>query len=167
MIKCHKSKTESFETKNPQKLLERVRIVKLLSDVIPFSLPIFPSPHCFSLSASLTTWSSPDPGVNQRQYSEDEDDIVNFARFAHFTQLESEGELDRCSSIDEQAIESSLSPSLRDLRSGSPHRLSFNTSLQNQSIHRHRPSKSNRKCAKRTLELISDDQSVNVERIKK
>ena len=59
------------------------------------------------------TWSPPDPGYNQREYSEDEDDIVNFA---NLNQQESEGELDRCSFIDDHAMESRSSLSLLDLR---------------------------------------------------
>ena len=109
------------------------------------------------------TWSPPDPGFNQREYSEDEDDIVNFA---NLTQQESEGELERCSFIDDQAIESGSSPSLLDLRPTSPIRLSTNTSTQKQSIHRTGPSTS-MDSVQRTLELISDDESINVERIKK
>ena len=103
------------------------------------------------------TWSPPDPGFNQREYSEDEDDIVNFA---NLTQQESEGELERCSFMEDQAIESGSSPSLRRIR------LSTNTSTQKQSIHRTEPSTS-MDSVKRTLELISDDESINVERIKK
>ena len=110
------------------------------------------------------TWSPPDPGFNQREYSEDEDDIVNFA---NLTQQESEGELDRCSFIDAHAIESGSSPSLLDLRPDSPILLSINTSAQKQSTHRRGPSKCNKKCVKRRLELISDDESVNIERTKK
>ena len=110
------------------------------------------------------TWSPPDPCLNQRECSEDEHDIVNFA---NLTQQESGGELDRCSFIDDQAIESDWSPSLLALRSVSPIRLSTNTSTQIQSIHQPGPSKFNKKGAKRTLELISDDESINVERIRK
>ena len=73
------------------------------------------------------TWSPPDPGLNQREYNEDEDDIVNFA---NLTQQESEGELNRCSFIDDQAIESVSSPNLLDLRPVSPIRLSTNTSTK-------------------------------------
>ena len=77
------------------------------------------------------TWSPPDPCLNQREYSENEHDIVNFA---NLTQQESEGELDRCSITDDQATESDSSPSLLDLRSVSLIRLPTNTSTQNQSI---------------------------------
>ena len=100
------------------------------------------------------TWSPLDPGFNQREYSEDEDDIVNFA---NVTQQESEGELYRYSFIDDHAIESSSSPSLLDLRPDSPITLSINTSAQKQSTNRPGPSKCNKKCAKRTLGLISDN----------
>ena len=109
-------------------------------------------------------WSPPDPGFKQREYSEDEDDIVNFT---NLTQQESEGELERCSFIDDQAIESGSSPSLLDLRPDSPIHLSMDTSAQKQFTHRPGPSKCKKKCVKRTLELISDDESVNIERIKK
>ena len=108
-------------------------------------------------------WSPPDPGFNQREYSEDEDDIVNFA---NFTQQESEGELEKCSFIDDQAIELGSLPSLLDLRPTSPIHLSTNTSTQKQSIHRTGTSTS-MDSVKRTLELISDDESINVERVKK
>ena len=77
------------------------------------------------------TWSPPDPCLNQREYSEDEHDIVNFA---NPTQQESEGELNRSSLTDDQATESDSSPSLLDLRSISLIRLPTNTSTQNQSI---------------------------------
>ena len=109
------------------------------------------------------TWSPPDPGLNQREYIEDEDDIVNFA---NLTQQESEGELERCSFIDDQAIEWGSSHSLLDLRPTSPIRLSSNNSTQKQSIHRTGPSTS-MNSVKRTLELISDHESINVEGIKK
>ena len=108
------------------------------------------------------TWSPPDPCLTQREYSEDEHDIVNFA---NITQQESGGELDRSSFIDDRAIESDLSPTLLELNS--PISLSTNTSTQIQSIHQPGPSKFNKKGAKRTLELISDDESINLERIKK
>ena len=93
------------------------------------------------------TWSPPDPSLNQREYSEDEHDIVNFA---NLTQQESGGELDRSSFIDDQAIESDLSPSLLELKSVSPIRLSTNTStLQHKFIHQQGPSKFNKKGAKK------------------
>ena len=113
---------------------------------------------------STKTCSPPDPCLNQRDYCEDERDNVNFT---NLTQQECKGELDRWSSIDDEAIESDLSPSLLELKSVSPIRLSTNTSTQIQSIHPPGPSKFNKKGAKRTLELISDDESINVERIKK
>ena len=82
--------------------------------------------------------SPPDPDLNQRKYSEDEDDIVNFA---NLTEQESEGEFDESSFIDDRAIESGLSPSFLDLRPASPIRLSTNTLTQKQSNHRSGPSK--------------------------
>ena len=109
------------------------------------------------------TWSPPDPCLNQREYSEDEHYIVNFT---NLTQQESDRELDRWSFTDDQSIESDSSPSLLEIRSVSPIRLSTNTSTQIQSIHRPGPSKVNKKGAKRTLELISDDESINVERLR-
>ena len=102
--------------------------------------------------------------VRMSEYSEDEHDIVNFA---NLTQQESEGELDRCSFTDDQATESDSSPSLLELISVSPIRLSTNTSTQIQSINRPVPSKFNKKGAKRTLEFISDDEPINVEKTKK
>ena len=122
------------------------------------------SPQITQHTQLSETWSPPDPGFNQCEYSEDEDDIVNFA---NLTQQESEGELDRCSFIDDHAIESGSSPSLLDLRPDSPIHLSINTSAQKQSTHRPGPSKRNKKCAKRRLELIPDNESVNIDRIKK
>ena len=109
------------------------------------------------------TWSPPDSGFNQREYTEDGDDIVNFV---NLTLQEIEGELERCFFIDDQAIESGSLPSLLDLRPTSPIRLSSNTSTQKQSIHRTGPSTS-MDSVKRTIELISDDESINVEGIKK
>ena len=111
------------------------------------------------------TWSPPDPGFNQREYSEDEDDIVNFT---NLTQQESEGELDRCSFIDDLAVESGSSPSLIDIRPVSPIHPSTTTLTRKQPINHPGQSKcSIKKRAKRTLELISEDESVDADRIKK
>ena len=109
------------------------------------------------------TWSPPDPGFSVSTVRM----RMILSVLQTLTQQESEGELERCSFIDDQAIESGSSPSLLDLRPDSPIHLSMDTSAQKQFTHRPGPSKCNKKCVKRALELISDDESVNIERIKK
>ena len=78
-----------------------------------------------------------------------------------------EDEIERCSFIDDQAAESGSSPSLLDLRPVSTIQVSTNSSTEEQPINDPGPSKSMKKCAKRTLELISDKESIKEDRIKK
>ena len=115
---------------------------------------------------SAEVWSPPDPGLNQRVYSDDELE-ADIADFANLTQQVIEDEIERCSFIDDQAAESGSSPSLLDSRPVSPIHVSTNSSTEEQPINHPGPSKSMKKCAKRTLELISDKESINVDRIKK
>ena len=103
-----------------------------------------------SLSAEF--WSSPDPGLNQRVYSDDELE-ADIADFANLTQV-IEDEIERCSFIDDQAAESGSSPSLLDPRPISPIHVSTNCTTQEQPINHPGPSKSMKKCVKRMLELI-------------
>ena len=64
---------------------------------------------------SAEVWSPPNPGLNQRFYSDDELE-ADIADFANLTQQVIEDEIERCSFIDDQAAESSSSPSLLDPR---------------------------------------------------
>ena len=115
---------------------------------------------------SAEVWSPPDPGLNQRVYSDDELE-ADIADFANLTQQVIEDEIERCSFIDDQAAESGSSPSLLGPRPVSPIHVSTNSSTEVQPINHPGPSKSMKKCAKRTLELISDKESINEDRIKK
>ena len=115
---------------------------------------------------SAEVWSPPDPGLNQRVYSDDELE-ADIADFANLTQQVIEDEIERCSFIDDQAADSGSSPSLLDPRPVSPIHVSTNSSTEEQPINHPGPSKSMKKCAKRALELISDKESINEDRIKK
>ena len=108
---------------------------------------------------SAEVFSPPDPGLNQRVYSDDKLE-ADSADFANLTQQVVEDVFERCSFIDDQAAESFLSPSHLDPRAVSPIQV-YTSSIQEQPINQ--PSKSMKKCAKRTLELISDDESINVD----
>ena len=112
------------------------------------------------------SWSPPDPGFNQRAYSDDAIE-ADIADFANLTEQVIEDEIERCSFIDDQAAESGSSPSLLDLRPVSPIHVSTSSSTQEQPFNHPGPSKRTKKCAKRTLELISDKESISVDRIKK
>ena len=117
-------------------------------------------------SVSAEVWSPPDPGLNQRVYSDDELEADN-SIFENLTQQVIEDDIERCSFIDDQAAESGSSPSLLDPRPISPIHVSTNCTTHEQPINHLGPSKSMKKCAKRTLELISDKESISVDRIKK
>ena len=114
---------------------------------------------------SAEGWSPPDPGLNQRVYSDNELE-ADIADFANLTQPVIEDEIEKCSFIDDQAAESGLSPSLLNPEPVFPIRVSTNSSTQEQPINHPEPSKIMKKCAKRTLKLISDEESINVDRIK-
>ena len=95
---------------------------------------------------SAEVWSSPDPGLNQRVYSDDELE-VDIADFANLTQKAIEEKIERRSFIDDQAAESGSSPSLLDPRPVSPIHVSINSSTEEQPINHPGPSKSMKKCA--------------------
>ena len=90
-----------------------------------------PPPQYTDRSLSAEFWSPPDPGLNQRAYSEDELE-ADIADFANLTQQVIEDKIERFSFIDDQAAESGSSPSLFAIRPISPIRYSPNRSTSTQ-----------------------------------
>ena len=62
----------------------------------------------------LEFWSPPDPSFNHRAYIDLEIE-ANVFIFENLAQLESEGELDICRFIDDEALESDISQSIFDV----------------------------------------------------
>ena len=137
---------------------EEVTVVHVAESLTPENQP--PTQYT-GPPMSAEVWSPPDPGLNQRVYSDDELE-ADIADFANLTQQVIDDENERCSFIDDQ---------VRRLVFLTQYRIPpfmFLLTLQ----HKSNPStipdpQSMKKCTKRTLELISDKESINVGRIKK
>ena len=107
---------------------EEDTVVHVAGSLSPESQP--PTQYT-GLPMSAEVWSLPDPGLNQRVYSDDEFE-ADIADFTNLTQQVIEDEIERCFFIDDQAAESGSSPSLLNPRPVSPIHVSTNSSTQEQ-----------------------------------